>query len=192
MEKHGIFPAHLELELTDRLEEWQALNVAGGAADFSNDDVGLALLLNGIDSLFDLIGDMRDDLDGLAEVVAAPLLGEDALVNLAGGQVIGPAQSAGCEPFVVAEVEVGFGTIVEHIDLAVLERIHRPRVHIEVGIELLKHHLEPARLKQSPQGCGREAFAQGGYHPARYEDILHDSAPHAKRFSGIELTGNFL
>ena len=40
------------------------------------------------DEVLDGVGDVRDDLDGGAEIVAAPLLGEDVLVDAAGGDVV--------------------------------------------------------------------------------------------------------
>ena len=36
----------------------------------------------------DRVGDVRDDLDGRAEIVAAPLLGDDVAVDAAGGDVV--------------------------------------------------------------------------------------------------------
>jgi hypothetical protein len=40
------------------------------------------------------------------------------------------------EALVVAQVEVGLGPVVGDVDLAVLERAHRARIHVDVGIEL--------------------------------------------------------
>ena len=40
-----------------------------------------------LDASFDLVGDVRDDLDRLAEEVAAAFLGDHALVDGAGGGV---------------------------------------------------------------------------------------------------------
>ena len=40
------------------------------------------------DELLDRVGDVRDHLDGRAEVVAAPLLGEDLLIDAPGGDVV--------------------------------------------------------------------------------------------------------
>ena len=42
------------------------------------------------DEILDGVGDVRDHLDGGAEIVAAPLLGEDVLVDAAGGDVVVP------------------------------------------------------------------------------------------------------
>jgi hypothetical protein len=47
-----------------------------------------------LDVFLDLVGDVRDDLHGLAQVVAAAFLLEHALVDLAGGEVVGCASCA--------------------------------------------------------------------------------------------------
>ena len=93
------------------------------------------------DPVLDLVGDVRDDLHGVAEVVAAPLLGDHLGVDLAGGDVGDAAQVGVEEALVVADVEVGLGAVVGDEHLAVLERVHRPGVDVEVGVELL--HRDP-------------------------------------------------
>ena len=40
------------------------------------------------------------------------------------------------EALVVAEIEVGLGAVLGDEDLAVLERAHGARIHVDVGIEL--------------------------------------------------------
>ena len=60
-------------ELADRLEERQALDVADGAADLAQHEVELVVAVE--DEVLDRVGDVRDHLDGGAEVVAAPFLG---------------------------------------------------------------------------------------------------------------------
>ena len=73
-------------ELADRLEERQALDVADRAADLDEHEVD-ALVAAG-DELLDGVGDVRDHLHGAAQEVAAPLLGEDVLVDAPGGDVV--------------------------------------------------------------------------------------------------------
>jgi hypothetical protein len=63
---------------------------------------------------------VRNHLHGGAEIVAAPLLGDDVLVDAAGGDVVGLARRDAGEALVMAEVEVGLGAVVGHEDLAVL------------------------------------------------------------------------
>jgi len=52
---------------------------------------------------------VRDHLDGGAEIVAAPLLGEDVLVDAAGGDVVLAGRRTAGEALVMAEVEIGLG-----------------------------------------------------------------------------------
>ena len=77
------------------------------------------------------------DLDGAAQVIAPPLLGDDRLVDLAGGDVAGPGQVLVDEALVVAQVEVGLGAVVGDEHLAVLVGRHGAGVDVEVGVELL-------------------------------------------------------
>ena len=81
-----VLAADVEAELPDGLEEREDLDVADGAADLGDDDVDV---VGGepADAALDLVGDVRDDLDGLAEVVAPALGGEHRRVDRAGGGV---------------------------------------------------------------------------------------------------------
>ena len=78
------FDAHL----ANRLEKRQRLDVTDRAADLDQADVGIAGALS--HALLDLVGDVRDDLHRRAQVVAAALLGDHALVD-APGRVIAVA-----------------------------------------------------------------------------------------------------
>ena len=88
--------------LADGLEERQALDVADGPADLDDHDVRVAVARDARDALLDLVGDVRDDLDRAAEVVAAPLLGDDRLVDAAGRDVAQLGQVLVDEALVVA------------------------------------------------------------------------------------------
>jgi hypothetical protein len=41
-----------------------------------------------------------------------------------------------------------------------LEGAHRPRIHVEIGIEFLDTHAQTPHLEKRAQGRSREAFAQ--------------------------------
>ena len=73
---HRPLAAELVAELADRLQERQALDVADGAADLAQDEI-LAVEI-GDDELLDRVGDVRNDLDGGAEIVAVALPGDHA------------------------------------------------------------------------------------------------------------------
>src|ERR1700687_784564 len=86
MNVDGRVARQIVAQLPDRLEERQALDVAYRAADFAQHEVEAVIAL--ADEILDGVGDVRDDLDGGAEIVAAPLLAEDVLVDAAGGDVV--------------------------------------------------------------------------------------------------------
>ena len=68
-----VVAADVVAELADGLEERDDLDVADRAADLDDHDVDL-LGGQAADALLDLVGDVRDDLHGLAQVVAAAFL----------------------------------------------------------------------------------------------------------------------
>ncbi len=69
VDEAGAVAALLEAHLADGLEEGQRLDVAHRAADL--DDRHVAAFRAALDVGLDLVGDVRDDLHGLAEVLAA-------------------------------------------------------------------------------------------------------------------------
>ena len=130
-----VCAADIMPELADGLKERLAFDVADGAADFGDDDVDVVGGDFGDGGLY-LVGDVRDDLDGGAEVLAAALAGDNGFIDAAGG-VVGIAGDDGVgEAFVVSEVEVGLGAVLGNIDLAVLEGVHGAGVDVEIGVEL--------------------------------------------------------
>ena len=66
-----------------------------------------------------------------------------------------PRQVLVDEPLVVAEVEVGLAAVVGDEHLAVLERVHRARVDVDVRIELLHRDPQAAELEQPAERAGR-------------------------------------
>jgi hypothetical protein len=99
------------------------------------------------------VPDVRDHLDGRAEIVAAAFLRENFLVDAAGRDVVLPRSRPPGEPLVMSEVEVRLCAVVGDEHLAVLVRAHRSRIDIQVGIELAQPHGETARLQERRQ-CG--------------------------------------
>ena len=113
--------------------------------------VRVAVARDARDPLLDLVGDVRDDLDGAAEVVAAALLGDDRLVDPAGGDVGELGQVLVDEPLVVAEVEVRLGAVVGDEDLAVLVRATScPGSTLMYGSSLRMETLRPRALSRRP------------------------------------------
>ena len=170
VDEHAAAPPDVDGELADRLEERQRLDVADGAADLGDHEVDVAGLGDQRDPLLDLVGDVRDDLHGPAEVVAAALAADHRVVDAAGGDVRGAARVGVGEALVVAEVEVGLGAVLGHEHLAVLVGRHRARVDVDVRVELLQADGQPARDQQAPDRGRRDALPERGHDAAGDED----------------------
>ena len=173
---HAPAPADVDRELPDRLQERQRLDVAHRAADLGDDDVDVLALAHELDAVLDLVGDVRDDLDRAAEVVAAALLADHGVVDRAGGHVRGARRVRVGEALVVPEVEVRLRPVLRHEDLAVLERRHRARVDVDVRIELLEGDLQPPGDQQTTDGSRRDPLAERRDDAAGDEDVARARA----------------
>ena len=162
-----FFVAHL----ADRFEEGLAFDVADGAADFDDQDIGVGAHGESADALLDHVGHVGDGLDGAAEVVALALALDHGGGDLAhrdrgcAGQVLVE------ETLVVAEVEIGLRAVVGDEDFAVLVGGHGAGVDVEVGVELLDGDAQTAAGEQFGEGGGGDALADRADHAAGDEDV---------------------
>jgi len=158
-------------ELADRLEERQTLDVADRPANLDEHDV--YVFADALNAVFDLVGDVRDDLDGAAKILAPAFLLDDGLIDLPGRPVVVARGGEVREPLIVAQIEIGLRAIVGDIDLAVLKRAHRARVDVDVGIEFLQRDLVPMALEQTADRRSRQALAERRHHTTRHENVFH-------------------
>src|SRR6266566_2305935 len=114
-----------------------------------------------------------DDLDRLAEIIAASLLLNHCAVDLPRRDVMVPGQVDVQESLVVAEVQIDLGAVVEDEHLSVLVRIHRARVDVQIGIDLDGADLQSLRLQQDPDGRSADPLAKARQNATRDDDILH-------------------
>ena len=171
VDEHDVLAAPLGGHLADGLQEGLGLDVAHGAADLHDGHVGVGSL-QGVDIALNFVGDVGDDLNGAAKIVAGALPVEDVPVDLAGGDGGIEGQVFIDEPLVVAQVQVGLGSVVGDEDLAVLIGAHGARVHIEIGVQLLHLHPQAPLLEQTAQRGRRDPLAQAGDHAAGDENKL--------------------
>src|SRR5665213_1040891 len=170
--EHHVLVTDQVPHLPDRFEERQRFDVADRSADLDDADVGAAPFGDARDVCFDLVGDVRDHLDGRAEIVAAALLLDHRLVDLARRHVVVTGQRLVDEALVMPEIQVGLGAILGDEDLAVLVRVHGPGVDVDVRIELLDRNRDAPTLQQPPQRGGRDPLPQRTDDPAGEEDEL--------------------
>src|SRR6202035_665547 len=167
------------LQLADGLEERKALDVSNGPPHLDHHDIGLRIARGAEDLLLDHVRHVWDHLDGRAQVVSSALACDDLLVDLAGGHVGRYGQVLVDEPLVMAEVEVGLGTVIGDEDLAVLVGAHRSRVHVEIWVELLKGDGEVAGLQDVPDRRRSDALSQRGDDTPGHENVLRHETSRA-------------
>ena len=170
VDEERVFAAVLLAHLADGFEEGKRFDVADGAADFADDDIDIVRDL--FHGGFDFVGDVRNDLHGFAEIVAAALLGDDLLVDAAGGEVVVAGEAGVGEALVVAEVEVGLGAVVGDEDFAMLEGRHGSGIDVEIGIELLQADAQAAAFQQAADAGSGQSLAERRDDAAGYKDVL--------------------
>ena len=141
-----LFIAHL----ANRFQKRQRFNVADSAADFHNHHIGIAIHGHGTNRILDFVGDVRDDLNCLAQIIAAAFLLDDREINAPGGPVVRLRQVRVGKALVMAQVKISFRAIVSDKDFPVLERRHRSRIDVDVRIEFDKRHPQAASFQQRP------------------------------------------
>jgi hypothetical protein len=155
-------------ELADRLEKRQAFDIAHRASDLAQHEIQVVGI--GPGEGLDRIRHVRNHLNRRAQEIAATFFGQQIEIDPPGSYIVGLARRDAGEAFIVAEIEIGLGTVVGHIDLAVLDRAHRAGIDIQIGIEFADAHPVAAGLQQRAKRCCHQTLAKRGYHAAGDED----------------------
>ncbi len=155
---NAVMRRQVVLELPDRFEEGQALDVADRAADLDQREIDVVVAFE--HEFLDGVRDMRNDLDRRAEIVAAPFLVDDVLIDAPGGDIVLLGRGTAGEALVVPEIEIGLGAVVGDEDLAMLIGGHRPRIDVEIGVELAKPNRIAAGLQKRAENRRRQALAK--------------------------------
>ena len=129
------------------------------------------------DALLDFVGDMRNDLYGGAQVVAAPFLGDHLAVDAPGGEIAVAAGLAADETLVMPKIQVRLGAVLGNEHLAVLEGAHGARVHVDVGIQLDHAHVQAAGFENGAEGCRGDALAERRDHASGDENESRHCPP---------------
>ena len=159
MDEQAVLLANFQRDLPNGLQEGLGLDIADGAADLRNHHVGVCLFAHAVHEFLDLIGDVRNDLHGRAEVFAPALLVQHVPVDLAGGQVGILVQIFVNETLIVSQIQIRFRAVLCDIHFAVLIGAHGSGVHIDIGIQLLSGDLQASRFQQAAKGGGGNALA---------------------------------
>ncbi len=180
MDEQGVARTELAAQLPARLQERLRFDIAHRTPDFDQRDI--ETLGTGQDTPLDLVGDVRDYLYRATEIIATTLAPQHLLVDLAGGEVVATRHAGAHETLVMPEIEVGFGAVLGHEHLPVLERAHGAGVDIDVGVELEQRHAQTARFENRRQRGRGKALAQRGNHTTRDEDQARHAKPCKYRY----------
>jgi hypothetical protein len=94
---------------------------------------------------------------------------------LPGGHVVDAGEGFVDEAFVVPEIQVRLGAVVGDEHLAVLVRVHRPRVDVDIGVELLDRDLQASALEKATKRSRRDPLSKRTNDTAGKEDkFRHD------------------
>ena len=77
---------------------------------------------------------MRDHLHGFAQIFTTALFADHRFVDLTSGEIIHLAHPGFNEAFIMAEIKIGFGTVVGNEHFAMLKRTHCARIDVNIRI----------------------------------------------------------
>ena len=160
MDHDRVMTPHFPLELTDRFQKRLALNISDSTADFNDRDLITVRIIRSIETGFDLIGDMRDDLHGASDVVTVPFSGKDSLIDLSGSDIGVAVEAFIDEPLIMPQVKVRLGAVIGNEYFSVLDWIHGSRIDVEIRIKLLHGDpVSPGLEEPSKRSC-RNPFSK--------------------------------
>ena len=102
MHRQGPFTTKLVAQLTNGLNERQGFNITNRAANFAQDKIEILRLRLG--EFHDRIGDVRNDLNGRAEIISATFFLNNSLINASRRNIVRlPRRNAG-KAFIMPKV----------------------------------------------------------------------------------------
>ena len=172
MDVHGVSSAHLGHELTDRLQERCAFDIAYCTADLCDDHIRIGLLADTVNTVLDLVGDVRNYLYCTAQIVAPALLVQNGPVNLTGGDIVVDGKAFVNKALIVTQIQVRLCAVIGNEHFAVLIRTHRAGVNIDIRIKLLNGDLIASGFQQATQRSRSDSLTQTGHNAAGDEYIF--------------------
>ena len=170
--EYRVAVSELVAKLTDRLDEGQRLDIAHRTAYLGDDDVILLRCAEQLDAALDLVRDVGDHLHRLAQKLAATLLLDDTLIDLARSDIVVMGGGYRREALVVSQIEVGLGSILGNVALAVLIGVERSGVNVDIRVEFLDRDRITAGLKQPRHRRRDDTLSQRRCDTSRDEDVL--------------------
>ena len=173
MNKNSVLMPYIMLKPADGFQKGLAFDIAHSAAHFDDGNMCFVFCIAAVETAFDFIGDMRDDLYGSAAVISPAFFLEHRPVDFSCGDIGVFCKRFVYKTLIMAQIQIGFSTVVSHEDLPVLYRIHGSGIDVDIWIEFLHGDLVSPRLQQASQGGGGNAFSKAGDDSSGYKYIFH-------------------
>ena len=157
--------------LPNRLQKREDFDVADGSADLGDHHVDV-LGRHATNATLDLVGDVRDHLNGLTQVITTTFRGQNRLIDRSRGGIRIAREVLVDETFVVTEIEIGFTAVIGDEHFAVFEGIHGARVDVDVRIELLHGHTQTTQFEETTERRSGETLTERTRDPSGHEDVL--------------------
>ncbi len=190
MHKQRVLTADIHRQLADRFKERQGFDITHGTADLNQHHI--VAFATGNDALFNGVGDVGNNLNGCAQVVATALFAQYVGIDTASGEVVAARHFSTNETLVVAQIQVGFSAVFRNEHFPVLDRTHGTRIDVDIRIQFHHGHVKATGFKNGCEGGGCNAFTQRGYNPAGHKNIVRCHAEPEKlglKDDGITRTG---
>ena len=149
MDHDAILMSDIQLKLTNGFHVRLALDIADSTANFDDRNLIVFCIWIAIETIFDFICNMRDDLNRMTAEIATALLVQDAPVNLSCCHVRTLVQTLIDKTLVVSKIQIGFCTVICYKYFAMLNWVHGSRIHIDIWIKFLADHFVSARFQQT-------------------------------------------
>ena len=165
--------SHIMLELTDGFQERLALNITDCTANLDDGNSVFVCGFCSVKTTLDLVGNMRDHLNGTSAEITMTLFLKNRPVNLTGCHIGIFVKAFINETFIMSKVKICLCTVIGYKNLSMLNGIHSSRVNIDVGIKFLHGHLIPSGFQKAPKRRCGNSFSQTRNNSARYKNILY-------------------
>ena len=138
-------------QLANAFDERQRFDIAYCSTDFRDHKVKLVLRSQQLHISLDLVGDMRNNLHSLAQIIALAFLIYHTLINTTCRNIVRACSRNIQKTFIMSQVQVRFMSVYGYITFTVLIRVQCTRIDINVGVKLLDSNLVTSRLKEFTQ-----------------------------------------
>ncbi len=165
--------SHLMLKLPNRFQKRLAFDIADCAADLDDRNLRFVGRIVAEKAALNLICNMRDDLNCTSAVVAAAFFLKNCPVNLTSRNVRIFIQAFINKTLIMSQVEIRLRSVVRDEHFAVLDRVHRAGIDIDIGVKLLHGNFVASGLQKTAEGRCGNAFSKSGNDAAGDKNVFY-------------------